>query len=61
MKFDPNDPRWTAYAFDELNDGERAAIESELKANTDAQQFVAELRRTGEILRAALSAEKLRN
>jgi Ca-activated chloride channel homolog len=57
MKFDPNDPRWTAYAFDEVNAGERAAIEAELQANTDAQRFVTELRRTGDFLRAALKSE----
>ncbi len=40
MKFDPNDPRWTAYAFDELSAGERAAAEVEFQTNVDAQQLV---------------------
>jgi Ca-activated chloride channel family protein len=57
MKLDLNDPKWTAYAFDELEGDERAAIEAELRANPAAQLFVDELRRTGELLRSALAAE----
>ena len=57
MKFDPNDARWTAYAFDELSASERAAADVELQTNAGAQQFVAELRRTAEVLRAALKSE----
>ncbi len=57
MKFDPNDPRWTAYAFDELNAGERAAADAELQTNLEAQRFVNELRQTAEVLRAAMKSE----
>src|SRR5262245_9012175 len=59
MTFDPNDPRWTAYAFDELNASERAAADAEVQTNADAQQFVTELRRTAEILRTVLKAEAM--
>ena len=57
MTFDQNDPKWTAYAFDELDGDQRAAIEAELRANADGERFVNELRQTGELLKSARSSE----
>jgi Ca-activated chloride channel family protein len=57
MKLDLNDPKWTAYAFDELDPAERAAIEAELRTNPSAKELVDDLRRTGELLKSALASE----
>jgi Ca-activated chloride channel family protein len=57
MTLDVNDPKWTAYAFGELNAEERAAVEAELRANPAARQFVDELQQTGELLKSALASE----
>ncbi|MEX2138908.1 MAG: von Willebrand factor type A domain-containing protein [Pirellulales bacterium] len=57
MRIDLNDPKWTAYAFGELDESERAAIEAELRDNPAAQQLVDELQRTGELLKNALAKE----
>ena len=57
MKLDLNDPKWTAYAFDELDAEQRAAVEAELRDNLEGRQFVSELQRTGELLKNALAGE----
>ncbi len=57
MKLDLNDPKWTAYAFGELDESERAAVEAELRNDPAARQFVDELRTTGELLKCALATE----
>lgn len=59
MKFDIDDPKWTAYAFGELDGSERSAIEVELRHNPTARQFVAELQKTGELLKSALAKEPI--
>ena len=59
MSFDVNDPKWTAYAFGELDGSERSAIEVELRHNPTAQRFVAELQKTGELLKSALAKESV--
>jgi hypothetical protein len=57
MNLDLNDPKWTAYAFDELDVGERAAVEAQLAANPAARQLVEELQKTGALLKTALTSE----
>src|SRR5688500_15291818 len=59
MKLDVNDPKWTAYAFGELDAEERAAVEAELRLNPTARQLVTELQRTGELLKGALAKESV--
>jgi len=50
MKFDPNDPQWTAYVLNELNDRERADVEREIARNPEAKKLVDEIRSvTGEL------------
>ena len=51
MNLDLNDPKWTAYAFGELDVEERAAVEAELRDNPERQQFVSELVRLGQTMR----------
>jgi Ca-activated chloride channel family protein len=57
MKFDVNDPKWTAYALGELESAERAVMEAALNQNPSAQALVAELKAAGGMLRSALAAE----
>jgi Ca-activated chloride channel family protein len=57
MKLDINDPKWTAYAFGELDADERAAVEAELRDNAEGRQFVSEIQKTGELLKSALAGE----
>jgi len=57
MKIDVNDPRWTAYALGELEDGaERAEIEAALNESAEARRLVTDIRST-----AGMLAEDLRN
>ncbi|HET9132221.1 MAG TPA: hypothetical protein VFO86_14800, partial [Terriglobia bacterium] len=44
MTFNPDDPKWTAYVLGELEDSERAEVESLLESSEDARAFVEELR-----------------
>ena len=50
MSYDVNDPRWTAYILDELDAGERDAIEAELAADEGAREYVDSLRAATELL-----------
>ncbi len=52
-----DDPRLTAYAFNELPAAERAEFEQLLAADPAARQLVDEIRAAGEMLTAALEAE----
>ena len=44
MTFNPDDPKWTAYVLGELEDSERAEIESLLESSEEARAYVEELR-----------------
>jgi len=44
MTFNPDDPKWTAYVLGELEDSERAEVESLLESSEDARAYVEELR-----------------
>jgi Ca-activated chloride channel family protein len=57
MKFDPEDPRLSAYAFGELEGAERAEIEALLASDAQARAFVEELRATGAELERELAGE----
>jgi len=57
MKFDPNDPKWTAYVLNELDDRERAAIEQEIATHPEARKLLEEIRETTGLLAAALTRE----
>ncbi len=57
MKFDPQDPRFTAYVLNELNERDRAEFEALLTAHPEAAAFVKELRATTGLLASSLAAE----
>jgi Ca-activated chloride channel family protein len=59
MSFNPDDPKYTAYALGELDENERAAIDAELKADPAVAAAVGEIRTTTLRLSAALQAEPL--
>src|SRR5436190_1292981 len=44
MTFNPDDPKWTAYVLGELEDSERAEVESLLDSSEEARAYVEELR-----------------
>jgi anti-sigma factor RsiW len=44
MTFNPDDPKWTAYVLGELEDAERAEVESLLESSEEARAYVEELR-----------------
>lgn len=58
MKWDANDPRWTAYALGEIADEkERAEIESILDQSAEMRRYVDEIRQTAGLLQRELHAE----
>ena len=57
MPFDPDDPRLTAYALGELDDAERAEVESLLAESDEARRFVEETRATARLLTERLGRE----
>jgi len=44
MTFNPDDPKWTAYVLGELEEAERAEVESLLESSEEARAYVEELR-----------------
>ena len=44
MTFNPDDPKWTAYVLGELEDAERAEMDSLLESSEEARAYVEELR-----------------
>ncbi len=58
-RFDPNDPRLTAYVLDELSTDERIAVERLLAASPEARMAVAEIRETVMELQSAFDAEPI--
>ncbi len=57
MRFDPDNPKWTAYVLGELSEDERNAIEEEIAGDEKARSFVEELRATAGLLNEELQAE----
>ncbi len=57
MKYDPNDPRLTAYVLDELSEDERREIEKLLESDPQARRQVEEIRQTAGWLTEELQAE----
>ncbi len=59
--FDPNDPRWTALALDELpsDDPDRPVLEAVLAGSADARRFVAEIQATARLLSEQLARESV--
>ena len=53
----PDDPRLTAYAFDEMPAAERVEFEKLLQSDPAARKAVAEIRATGAMLLTALEQE----
>jgi hypothetical protein len=43
-RFNPEDPKWTAYILGELSESERAAVQAELESSEEARTLVDELR-----------------
>lgn len=58
MSTTPDDPRLTAYAIGELDDEDRAEIESFLADSEPARRFVADIRATSAMLRDQLAFEQ---
>lgn len=57
MKFDRDDPKLTAYVLGELDDNERADVESLLESNAEARSVVEEIRETAKLLETELASE----
>ncbi|MCH8243477.1 MAG: hypothetical protein IH897_12845, partial [Planctomycetes bacterium] len=57
MKFDLDDPKLTAYVLGELDDNERAEVESLLKSSAEARSVVEEIRKTANLLETELAGE----
>jgi len=57
MKFDPDDPKWTAYALGELDEAERQAVEAQLKESEEARRAVEEIRQTAAVVTEELQKE----
>lgn len=57
--FSPDDPRLTAYALGELEDGERVMVEAALRGNAELRASVEAIRATGAELESALAAEAM--
>jgi Ca-activated chloride channel family protein len=57
MRFDPNDPRLTAYALGEVEEDDRLAIEAQLAECADSRLAVEEIRVTAKLLTEQLQRE----
>ena len=57
MKMNPDDPRLTAFALDELEEPERSTMARELAESPDARRFVDETRELASALKNEFSAE----
>ncbi len=57
MTFDPNDPRLTAFALDELEGEDRAAVEAQLAECEESRKYVEEIRETARLLTDQLHQE----
>ncbi|MCA1685087.1 MAG: hypothetical protein LC745_03715 [Planctomycetia bacterium] len=57
MPFDPNDPRLTAFALDELDDADRLAVEAQLAGCAESRRYVEEVRETARLLTEQLRQE----
>ena len=58
MKFDANDPRWTAYALGELkNEQDRVEIEEALHHSEEARRLIEGIRETAQLLARELHDE----
>ena len=53
-RFNPEDPKWTAYILGELNGAERAAIEAELESSEEARTLVDDLRFAANLTKSEL-------
>src|ERR1035437_3231570 len=58
MKTNLDDPRLTAYALNELDEADRAAVEKILAADPEARRWVEEVRRTATQLETELQGEE---
>jgi len=57
MTFNPDDPKWTAYILGELEDSERAEMDSLLESSEDARAYLEELRVAAGALEQELKVE----
>ncbi|HMP75965.1 MAG TPA: von Willebrand factor type A domain-containing protein [Kiritimatiellia bacterium] len=57
MKFDPENPLWTAYALGEVAPASRAEFDREVESNPEARAFVESIRATASELRTVLAQE----
>ena len=56
-RFDPNDPRLTAYALGELNESERAELEKQLEHCEATREAINDIRQTSDLLQSELASE----
>jgi len=54
IHINPDDPKWTAYIFGELDEAERAAVELELEISEEARMLVEELRFAADLTKSEL-------
>src|SRR3954452_2776294 len=57
MPFDPDDPRITAYALDEIDEADKPLVEALIADDPEAQALVADIRATARLLTEQLHAE----
>jgi Ca-activated chloride channel family protein len=57
MSIDRDNPKWTAYVLGELNETERAALESELESSEEAREFIQELQLAASMMKEGLAAQ----
>src|ERR1700750_1155993 len=57
MNYEPDDPRLTAYALNELDESERHEIDAHLLEDPAARRLVEEIRAASELLSAELKKE----
>ena len=58
MKIDKDNPKYLAYALDELDAAEKASIEQELAGNEELQQLVEEYKQLGATIESELEKEE---
>src|SRR6188474_3344258 len=54
----PNDPKWTAYVLDELDEADRAAVERLLETSPEARALVNELKMAASAIDDALTTSE---
>src|SRR5207253_3379495 len=59
MRFNPDDPKWTAYVLGELTEAERTELEKELESSAGAREAIEEIRLATTLLRDELAKDQM--